>query len=90
MANRIEALKMQEDEEEDVPQEADMPADSKKAAQEAVDHHHPQPGLAPPEEKEAGRKRSLSKMAKSAIFREVSAHIYLRMCSFGLSMLIRV
>ena len=75
LANRIEALKIQEDDEEDVPQEADMPADSKKAAQEAVDHHHPEPGLAPPEQREASRKRSLSKMAKSAIFREVREFI---------------
>jgi calcium/calmodulin-dependent protein kinase I len=73
LANRIEALKMQEDEEEDVPQEADMPADARKAAQEAVDHHHQDPGLAPPADQSATRKRSLSKMAKSAIFREVSA-----------------
>ena len=78
LANRIEALKMQEDEEDDVPQEADIPADTKKAAQEAVDHHHPQQsrssggGLAPPEDHSVTRKRSLSKMAKSAIFREVS------------------
>ena len=75
LANRIEALKMQEDEEEDVPQEADVPADAQRAAQEAVDHHHAAPGssasLAPPEDKNVRRKRSLSKMAKSAIFREV-------------------
>jgi calcium/calmodulin-dependent protein kinase I len=81
LANRIEALKMQEDEEEDVPQEADMPVDARKAAEEAIDHHHPQHagsglgatgGLAPPTDKEPARKRSLSKLAKSAIFREVS------------------
>ena len=75
LANRIEALKMQEDEEEDVPQEADVPADAKKAAQEAVDHHHAPPGsaasLAPPEDQNVPRKRSLSRLAKSAIFREV-------------------
>ncbi|KAK5171980.1 Calmodulin-dependent protein kinase cmk2 [Saxophila tyrrhenica] len=77
LANRIEALRMQEDEEEDVPQEADVPADSKKAAQEAVDSHHQRQssggtsgGLAPPDQ-EVSRKRSLSKLAKSAIFREV-------------------
>ena len=70
----------EEDNEEDVPQEADMPVDARAAAEEAVKHHHPDSvaqgaassgGLAPPEEKEAPRKRSLSKMAKSAIFREV-------------------
>lgn len=75
LANRIEALKMQEDDEEDVPQEADVPADSQKAAREAQEAHGhgggmgQAGGLKPPEE--PGRKRSLSKLAKSAIFREV-------------------
>ena len=71
LANRIEALKMQEDEEEDVPQEADVPADAQKAAAEAVNHHHPDSvgaGLAPPGDR---GKKSLGRMAKSAIFREV-------------------
>lgn len=82
LANRIEALKMQEDDEEDVPESADVPADPKAAAQEAQEaHKRPQSkgreysgggGLAPPEEKEPARKRSLSKLAKSSIFREVS------------------
>ena len=81
LANRIEALKMQEDEEEDVPQEADMPADARKAAQEAVDHHHP--GLAPPADQSATRKRSLSKMAKGAIFREVSNYMSPWSCGGG-------
>jgi calcium/calmodulin-dependent protein kinase I len=74
LANRIEALKMQEDEEEDVPQEADVPADARRAAEEAVNHHHPdsaRDGLAPPQDQSATKKKSLSKMAKSAIFREV-------------------
>lgn len=76
LANRIESLRMQEDDEEDGPH--DVPADSKKAAEEAVDHHHPQHGasaaggLMPPGDQEPARKRSLSKLAKSAIFREVS------------------
>ena len=78
LANRIEALKMQEDEEEDVPQEADVPADSRRAAEEAVNHHHPdsaRQGLAPPPDQSASKKKSLSKMAKSAIFREVRKSI---------------
>ena len=78
LANRIEALKMQEDEEEDVPQEADVPADSRRAAEEAVNHHHPdsaRQGLAPPLDQSASKKKSLSKMAKSAIFREVRISI---------------
>ena len=71
LANRIEALKMQEDEEEDVPQEAEIPADSKKAATEAMNAHTAgQGGLKPPEH-DLPRKRSLSKLAKTAIFREV-------------------
>ena len=41
-------------------QEADVPADATKAAQEAQDAHRPS-GLAPPEDG-APRKRSLSKM----------------------------
>ena len=41
LANRIEALKMQEDEEEETAQESDMPADPRKAAEEAISHHHP-------------------------------------------------
>ncbi|CAK4031848.1 Calcium calmodulin-dependent kinase [Lecanosticta acicola] len=63
LANRIEALKMQEDEEDDVPQEADVPADAKAAAEQAVGGS-----------KSAGsseRKRAWSRAAKSAIFREV-------------------
>ncbi len=76
LANRIESLRMQEDDEEDGPH--DVPADAKKAAEEAVDHHHPQHGasaaggLMPPGDQGPARKRSLSKLAKSAIFREVS------------------
>lgn len=72
LANRIEALKMQEDEEEDAPQTADIPADPRKAAQEAQAAHMPASGggLKVPEH-DLPRKRSLSKLAKTAIFREV-------------------
>jgi calcium/calmodulin-dependent protein kinase I len=38
LANRIEALKMQEDEEEEVPQSGDMPAGAQEAAGEALAH----------------------------------------------------
>lgn len=78
LANRIESLRMQEDEEEDVPQEADVPADARKAAEESADFHHPKGtpgGLTVPQDKEVTRKRSLSKLAKSAIFREVTSTI---------------
>ncbi|KAI7528185.1 Calcium/calmodulin-dependent protein, partial [Hortaea werneckii] len=90
LANRIEALKMQEDEEEEdsVPQAADVPADARKAAEEAqkggsrpgsssggsgVGSGASGGGLKPPDDGQGGvpRKRSLSKIAKGAIFREV-------------------
>lgn len=75
LANRIESLKMQEDEDEDVPQEADVPADAEQAAREALDAHQStaENGANPPR-----KRRSLSKMAKSAIFREVSQISYAR------------
>lgn len=69
LANRIEGLKMQEDEEEDVPQEADVPADSKKAAGEAMDAHSG--GLQPPAST-LEKKKSWGNLNKGAIFREVS------------------
>ena len=71
LANRIEALRMQEDESET---EADVPADAKAAAGAALG-----PGGFPPkifrtsadaDLKHEGKK-SLSKIAKGAIFREV-------------------
>ncbi|KAF1819573.1 Ca2+/calmodulin-dependent protein kinase [Dissoconium aciculare CBS 342.82] len=65
LANRIEALRMQEDEEET----ADIPEDAQKAAHEAQEAHAPG-GLLPPVA-DTGRKRSLSSLAKSGIFREV-------------------
>ena len=75
LANRIEALKMQEDEEDDSPQEGEVPADATKAAEEASQaHQHPSSltpgGLQTPGQGQA-KKKSLSKLAKSAIFREV-------------------
>jgi calcium/calmodulin-dependent protein kinase I len=65
LANRIESLKMQEDEEEDAPQQADIPADSTKAAGEAVTAHDGRPQSADSEKKTWG------KLNKGAIFREV-------------------
>jgi calcium/calmodulin-dependent protein kinase I len=71
LANRIERLKLQEDE-EDVPGQADIPANAEKAAGLAVENQKrgvsPGRGLAI---SEAPEKRSLSKVAKGAIFREV-------------------
>lgn len=72
LANRIEALKMQEDEEEDVPGEADMPANAREAAGEAIAAHSGEKGLATNENAPASKGPSrLSKIAKGAIFREV-------------------
>ncbi|KAI9893099.1 MAG: hypothetical protein M1814_000646 [Vezdaea aestivalis] len=64
LANRIEALKMQEDEEEDVPGAADIPADPTQAAKGAV-------GAASAATGEPGPKKSLKTLTKGAIFREV-------------------
>jgi len=70
LANRIEALKMQEDDEEDVPGEADVPANSGEAAGQALAGREglTQKGLAT---SESPKKKSLSKIARGAIFREV-------------------
>src|SRR5579871_2590551 len=71
LANRIEALKMQEDECETSPGDADVPADSKAAAGAALagGAGFSDKGLAT--STEAGEKKSLSSVAKGAIFREV-------------------
>ncbi|KAF2025213.1 Ca/Cm-dependent protein kinase A [Setomelanomma holmii] len=73
LANRIEVLKMQEDEEEEVPGEADMPANAREAAGEAIAAHSSDKALTTKESpsgtgKGPGR---LSRIAKGAIFREV-------------------
>jgi len=73
LANRIEALKMQEDESDDVPGPGDVPADAKAAAGDALSGADPGKGLEKSTEagSSAGGKRSLSSIAKGAIFREV-------------------
>jgi calcium/calmodulin-dependent protein kinase I len=73
LANRIEALKMQEDESGDAPDSTDIPANAKTAAGLAVKNQRergvsPGRGLAT---NSAPEKRTLSKIAKGAIFREV-------------------
>jgi calcium/calmodulin-dependent protein kinase I len=70
LANRIEALKMQEDEEEDVPGEADVPANAGQAAGEALSAHSVRPSLKTSESGSSGKSR-LTRAAKGAIFREV-------------------
>lgn len=75
LANRIEALKMQEDEEQDVPQEADTPSGALETAGHVLADQDKKPieaGLKVPDSQhDVMRKRSLSKIAKTAIFREV-------------------
>jgi calcium/calmodulin-dependent protein kinase I len=72
LANRIEALKMQEDEEESVPGEADMPANAREAAGEAIAAHSTDKGLVTNENASTGKGPGrLSRIAKGAIFREV-------------------
>lgn len=73
LANRIEALKMQEDDEENTPGAADVPANAKEAAGLAVSNAEkrgisPGRGLATSEHHE---KRTLSRLARGAIFREI-------------------
>lgn len=72
LANRIDALKVREDEEPNDPDANDIPANAQNAAGLAVKNHirgvSPGRGLAT---SEASEKRSLSNAAKSAIFREV-------------------
>ncbi|OCK77512.1 calcium/calmodulin-dependent protein kinase-like protein [Lepidopterella palustris CBS 459.81] len=72
LANRIEALKMKEDEDDDVPGQADVPANAHEAAGEAVAAHSTDRGLTIPEHPTGAPKQGrLSKLAKGAIFREV-------------------
>lgn len=64
---------MQEDEAEDVPGQADVPADAKAAAGDTLSGQDGGKGLGTSMEagSNAGGKRSLSHVAKGAIFREV-------------------
>ena len=68
LANRIESLKMQEDEMEDVPGEADVPANAQEAAGQALSVHQRPKGLTT---NESVHKSRLSRAARGAIFREV-------------------
>jgi calcium/calmodulin-dependent protein kinase I len=67
LANRIEALKMQEDEFEDTPGQADVPSDSQAAAEGAPSQESQGAGG----ETSSGGKKNLASLAKGAIFREV-------------------
>lgn len=70
LANRIEALKMQEDEEDGAPGEADVPANAGKAAGEAIAAHSIRPPLGSSDSSSSSKSR-LTRAAKGAIFREV-------------------
>ena len=66
---------METDDEEDGAED-DIPKDSDKAAGQAATHHHANDGAADPNKLAPGRpahrrERSLSKIARSQIFREV-------------------
>ena len=73
LANRIEALKMQEDMEEDAPGMGDMPANAMEAAGNKIENKVFSKGLYVPEDQTDGhrQKKNLSRIAKGAIFREV-------------------
>ncbi|KAE8393716.1 putative calcium/calmodulin-dependent protein kinase [Aspergillus alliaceus] len=70
LANRIEALKMHDEDEDDIPSPAAMAAaadDSEKSGSASVDS----PAASGEAETGTTKKRSLSKVARGAIFREV-------------------
>jgi calcium/calmodulin-dependent protein kinase I len=74
LANRIEALKMQEDD----PENTDMPDDAQAAADQShrsfygrSDKPHSSASSSTPSQASPGEKRTLSKAVKGAIFREV-------------------
>lgn len=79
LANRIESLKMQEDEEEDVPGEADVPANAGEAAAAVIrdpramanDPRGLNTSEQQPPQVRGDKKRSLSRLARGAIFREI-------------------
>ena len=68
LANRIESLKMQEDELDDTPGQADVPANARETAGQALNSPMTKPGLKTSEKPQKGR---LSRVARGAIFREV-------------------
>ncbi|ORY00243.1 kinase-like domain-containing protein [Clohesyomyces aquaticus] len=71
LANRIEALKMQEDEEGEAPADKDMPVNALETAGEALAAHSTDRALTTPEKQTSSGKGRLSRIAKGAIFREV-------------------
>lgn len=71
LANRIEALKVQEEDEEDIPSPAQMTEEA-HASGIATPPSPPKPSAPAPNDRSGTtHKRSLSKIARGAIFREV-------------------
>jgi len=70
LANRIDALKMQEDDEGEAPGDADVPSNPRAAAKDALSGENAGEHLEGSTEPKP-EKKSLSKIAKGAIFREV-------------------
>ena len=71
LANRIEALRMQEDDESNTPGQADIPANSGEMAGQALTGQGTGPSHGLSTSDQPKQKKSLSKLAKGAIFREV-------------------
>lgn len=72
LANRIEALKMQEDEQDEAPGDADVPADAKAAADAALAGDAGSSlGPSSTASSSTSTKKSLSNMTKGEIFRAV-------------------
>jgi len=72
LANRIEALKRQEDEEEEAPGEADIPSAMLEAAGEQLAANNFEKSIGSTEEKTTAHiKPKLSRLARGAIFKEV-------------------
>ncbi|KAK2740339.1 hypothetical protein FQN55_008920 [Onygenales sp. PD_40] len=75
LANRIEALRMHEEDEEDIPSAVDMSTETTTTTAEPASPEHPSHKTAETASSDAPadgtKKRSLSRIARGAIFREV-------------------
>lgn len=71
LANRIESLRMQEDDETDTPGQADIPANSGEMAGQVLTNKGAGAEHGLPTSDQPKQKKSLSRLAKGAIFREV-------------------
>ena len=71
LANRIESLRMQEDDETDTPGQADIPANSGEMAGQVLTGQGTGASHGLPTSDQPKQKKTLSNLAKGAIFREV-------------------